>query len=235
MRVRVSPGAPPPTTIQPSNLQPPASIMARPINDPEIRALAVRLRIEKRLSLSEIRAHVPAAKGTLSIWLRDHPLTFREQEAARLRSWPSEMRHKHHKHHKHHKPVAAARDVFANKPLRQHVRIMALGRAIAWFSARGYVTSVPTTDAGYDLVVDSDAGLRRVQVKSTTQRDPRGGWVVSIARCLYDPTGRMNAAGKRRRVPYSSAEVDDFFIVTGNGDVYVIPLASTRGLFKRGD
>lgn len=45
---------------------------------PEFRAEAVRLRIEERLSLPEIRALVPVSKGSLSLWLKDHPLTDEE-------------------------------------------------------------------------------------------------------------------------------------------------------------
>lgn len=47
---------------------------------PEIRAEAIRLRLEERRSLNEIAALTGAAKSSLSIWLRPYPLTEAEKQ-----------------------------------------------------------------------------------------------------------------------------------------------------------
>lgn len=46
---------------------------------PELRAEAIRLRVEERRSLNEIAALTGAAKSSLSIWLRPYPLTADEK------------------------------------------------------------------------------------------------------------------------------------------------------------
>lgn len=52
---------------------------------PDLKAEAIRLRVEERLSLREIAGITGAAKGSLSLWLRPHPLT-REEKKARSKS-----------------------------------------------------------------------------------------------------------------------------------------------------
>jgi PD-(D/E)XK endonuclease len=99
------------------------------------------------------------------------------------------------------------------------LRRSATSLATAWFQARNYRVSVPVEPAPYDIVVESDAGLVRVQVKSTN-RTERGRWIVSIVRQAYAPS----AAGGRSRRRYTANEVDFFFIVTGNEAKYLIPL-----------
>jgi hypothetical protein len=46
---------------------------------PELKAECIRLRIEERLSLKEIHRQTGASKGSLSAWLRPHPLTEEER------------------------------------------------------------------------------------------------------------------------------------------------------------
>ncbi len=50
---------------------------------PDLKAEAIRLRIEERLSLREIAVITGAAKGSLSLWLKSHQLT---EEEKKLRS-----------------------------------------------------------------------------------------------------------------------------------------------------
>lgn len=51
------------------------------IAKPDLKAEALRLRVEERLSLREIAAITGAAKGSLSIWLQPYPLTDEEKKA----------------------------------------------------------------------------------------------------------------------------------------------------------
>lgn len=53
----------------------------RGVLNEKLRAEAVRLRKEERLSLREIHLRTGAPKGSLSAWLRDHPLTTDESNA----------------------------------------------------------------------------------------------------------------------------------------------------------
>lgn len=51
------------------------------IAKPELKAEAVRLRVEQRMSLREIAEATGAAKGSLSLWLQSYPLTDEEKRA----------------------------------------------------------------------------------------------------------------------------------------------------------
>jgi hypothetical protein len=59
---------------------------------PELKAEAIRLRVEERLSYDEILARVPVARGSLSGWLRPYPLTGDETAERRRRNVPASPR-----------------------------------------------------------------------------------------------------------------------------------------------
>jgi hypothetical protein len=105
-----------------------------------------------------------------------------------------------------------------------------LSVAAKWFLDRGYIASIPLEVAHYDLVVESDNGLKRVQVKTTGQLDKKGRFVASIHRRAYDPTAPVNARGRVRSVCYAPDEVDILFIVTAAGDLYLVPISAVEGL-----
>jgi hypothetical protein len=91
-----------------------------------------------------------------------------------------------------------------------------LGVAIGWFVSVGYTVSVPLTDSQpYDLVVDREGRLSRVQVKTTTYK-PKSTYKVS----LTVKGGNRSATGKIKR--FSSSEVELLFIVTPES-MYLIP------------
>jgi hypothetical protein len=116
----------------------------------------------------------------------------------------------------------------------ERLRASAMGDAIRWFLDRGYKPSMPIDVAHYDLIVESDAGLKRIQVKTTTAKDPGSKrWVVGIMRHAYDKhaTAR-NSAGKRRHIPYSPNDVDYFYILTGDRSRYIVPVVATRGTIR---
>jgi hypothetical protein len=70
---------------------------------PNLRTEAVRLRIEKRLSLREIAAITGAAKGSLSAWLGPYPLTDEEKKIrnknAKRYATPKKSHGEESKHH----------------------------------------------------------------------------------------------------------------------------------------
>lgn len=86
---------------------------------------------------------------------------------------------------------------------------------------------MPTEPAPYDLVVESDEGLSRIQVKSTITHDA-GRWVVGISRKEY-AAGVTNSGGARRQCVYKDGEIDFFFVVTLDGSQFLIPLGVTNG------
>jgi hypothetical protein len=95
--------------------------------------------------------------------------------------------------------------------------------AARWFLDRQYIASVPLEVAPYDLVVESDKGLQRVQVKSTGFNQAR------IGRLQYDGAAEANARGRVRRTTYTENEVDLFFIVAPTG-LYLVPIRVVLGL-----
>ena len=50
---------------------------------PELKAEAIRLRVEERHSLREIESLTGAARGSLSLWLKPYPLTEEEKRERR--------------------------------------------------------------------------------------------------------------------------------------------------------
>jgi hypothetical protein len=128
------------------------------------------------------------------------------------------------------RPVDAVGIPFSRDRDPELLRKAATARATAWFMERGYTVCIPVEPALYDLVVDSDEGLVRVQVKSTTSHDKSGRWLVRIHRMAYDSSVKHTSNGARARCVYAPGEIDFFFIVTGAGDNYLVPLVVTKGV-----
>lgn len=72
--------------------------------NPEVKAEAIRLRVEERLSMGEIATLTGAAKASLSLWLKPHPLTIEEKSArsktAKRYITPKKDRGEESKYHK---------------------------------------------------------------------------------------------------------------------------------------
>ncbi len=93
-----------------------------------------------------------------------------------------------------------------------------LGTAIGWLTRSGYTVCVPLTDSqDFDLVVDVEGDLKRVQVKTTTHKNTRGRWVAS----LRVAGGNRSGTGKRKK--FDPTKVDYLFVVTADDDLYWIP------------
>lgn len=109
---------------------------------------------------------------------------------------------------------------FTAAPSADRLRVAATGKAIAWFSERGYVVSLPVEPAVYDLIVDSQSGLDRIQVKSSTTANR----CAQFSRTVYDnrQPGRAST-GYVRRVPYEPGDIDYFFVVLADGSMYLLP------------
>lgn len=101
--------------------------------------------------------------------------------------------------------------------------------ACQWFLGRGYMVSVPVEPVAYDLVVESDRGLERVQVKTTRTLLASGRHVVGLVRSQYGREKPMESCGRYGRRAYRDGEVDYFFVYTSHGEMYLIPLHVVAG------
>jgi hypothetical protein len=97
-----------------------------------------------------------------------------------------------------------------------------MGVAIGWYTSNGFTVCIPLTDSqNYDLVVDSQLGqLRRIQVRTTSNVRPSGGYEAT----LLVSGGNRSGEGKKKSC-VDMFDIDDFFFVCGNGDIYIIPRA----------
>lgn len=93
-----------------------------------------------------------------------------------------------------------------------------LGQAIAWFTRNSYTVSLPLTDSqDYDLIIDKENMLYRVQVKTASYKNEYGIYEVS----LTVKGGNRSGAGKIKK--FDQSKVDMVFILTSDNEVYVIP------------
>ena len=93
-----------------------------------------------------------------------------------------------------------------------------MGIAIGWFTNNGYNISIPLTDSqDYDLVVEVNGELKKVQVKTTSYKTKYGTYSVSVS----VKGGNRSGTGKIKKFDWKS--VDYLFIATNNGDKYIIP------------
>jgi hypothetical protein len=111
----------------------------------------------------------------------------------------------------------------------EQLRRAAPATATAWFMGRGYAVSVPVEPVAYDLVVESDGGFKRIQVKSTTRRERSGRYAIRLRKSQYGASWNPACGSQGGSRPYRPDEVDFFFVVTGDGSKYLIPLSETSG------
>jgi len=92
-----------------------------------------------------------------------------------------------------------------------------LGQAIAWFVSNNYTVSVPLTDSqDYDLLVDKDGKIQRVQVKTTSyKRNDNYSVQLSVK------GGNRSGAGRIKK--FDKNKVELVFVLTDTGDKYLIP------------
>lgn len=125
--------------------------------------------------------------------------------------------------------VRAEPEICAVTPALEHLRDAGPSIAAAWFGLGGCGVLFPIEPATYDLVASMPAGLRRVQVKTTTSKG-KEGWQVTVGRRPYSVGNRAPV------VPYDPDLIDYFFIVDGDLTMYLIPsrvIAGRVGLLLR--
>lgn len=91
-----------------------------------------------------------------------------------------------------------------------------MAAAIALYSARGDTVSLPLVDEQpYDLLVHVRRSDRIIRVQVKTTRNFRSGAFI------------VHLAGTEK--PFNRLEVDELFILTKIGDIYIIPPESVGG------
>jgi len=150
-----------------------------PPTNQKLRVEARRLRTEDRLSIKEIHEKLGVAKGTLSGWLRDIPLTPDEvkakQRAARARHNPK-LKKSRGVESVYHQQVPASRLTKLQKGKLAEIaalfRMTMHGMAVFGSSFDGDCA---------DWVVETEAGFKKVQVK-WAQKQPHGLPLVPLQR-----------------------------------------------------
>lgn len=89
--------------------------------------------------------------------------------------------------------------------------------AIGYYGSNGYTVSIPLNDTqDYDLIVEKDNKLQRVQVKATSQRSEYGYSLVSVRGC-----------GGTKGSTYKTVKdtvIEILFVVTEEMEMYEIPV-----------
>ena len=98
-----------------------------------------------------------------------------------------------------------------------------LGLAIGHFAARGFTVCVPLTDnQDYDLVVEEESVLKKVQVKTSKQKNDNGTFEVNLR--VLGGNRSWNKVAKF----FNPKVVDYVFVVTSDGDQYLIPSSEIK-------
>lgn len=92
-----------------------------------------------------------------------------------------------------------------------------LGIAIAYYTSNGYTVSIPLNDTqDYDLIVDKDKELKKIQVKSTGCKTKYGNYQVSLRSC-------GGTKGKTYKTLIDT-NIDELFILTEDFNIYILPI-----------
>ena len=92
-----------------------------------------------------------------------------------------------------------------------------LGVAIAYYASNGYTVSIPLNDTqDYDLIVDKDNVLKKVQVKSTACKTKYENYQVALKSC-------GGTKGKTYKTLIDT-NVDELFILTEDLNMYIVPI-----------
>ena len=96
-----------------------------------------------------------------------------------------------------------------------------LGIAIADYSTSGYIVSIPLNDTqDYDLIVDKNNILKKVQVKATSCKTRYNKYQVALKSC-------GGTKGKTYKTIINT-NIDEVFIVTDSMDIFIIPIEKIK-------
>ena len=100
---------------------------------------------------------------------------------------------------------------------------IAVGAAIAHFVRNELSVLIPISDCDkYDLAIDQQGVIKRIQCKYSSAKEPSGGYIVDL----------RTFGGYRNRTYHSHYLQEDFdylFVYCSNGDKYLIPMEKIIG------
>jgi len=100
----------------------------------------------------------------------------------------------------------------------KHKGDIALSKAISYFMENEYEVLLPIGDKRpYDMVIEKDGILQKVQCKYTSHKPKYGIYVVPL-RVMGGNRSSGNTAKK-----YNKEDFDILFVYTSEGDMYSIP------------
>lgn len=92
-----------------------------------------------------------------------------------------------------------------------------LGRAINYFTSHSITVSIPLNDTQkYDLIVDMDGKLSRIQAKTSRFKESGSSYRVLLKNC-------GGSSGKSKSRLFDNKSCDYVFILTGDDKMYLIP------------
>lgn len=95
---------------------------------------------------------------------------------------------------------------------------MGLGKAIEYFTSIQCPISIPLNDTQpYDLIVDFNGKLNKIQVKTTRNLSVNNTYTVNLR------SSGGNRTGKARDVPFDNNSCDYLFVYSGDEKIYLIP------------
>ena len=96
-----------------------------------------------------------------------------------------------------------------------------LGIAIAYYSTNGYTVSIPLNDTqDYDLIVNKNNILSKVQVKATSCKTKYNKYQVALKSC-------GGSKGKTYKTIINT-NIDEVFIVTNSMEIFIIPIEKIK-------
>ena len=114
--------------------------------------------------------------------------------------------------------------MFRNKKNSKKQGDVGLGIAISYFTIKGYTVCIPLTDSqDYDLIVEFNECLNRIQVKTTFYKTKYGSYQVGLKVCGGNRT--YNTVKK-----FDKLSCDYLFIVTEEDNRYLIPTSVFNSL-----
>lgn len=97
-------------------------------------------------------------------------------------------------------------------------------QAVLEYTKLGYTVSLPAVSTPkFDLIVDKDGVLSRIQVKTSSYQKSSGSWEVALA------TSGGNRSGKGKVTYIDDEYIAEVFIMTGDGNCYKIPSKDLEG------
>ena len=101
---------------------------------------------------------------------------------------------------------------------------IAVGRAIQYYSSKNYTVLIPIGDKNsYDLVIDTEQGLKKVQCKYSSRKIVSGAFEIPLR--VMGGNQSYHTIKK-----YKKGDFDILFAITSDGNAFEIPYDKIEGM-----